>query len=181
MSKYWPAGFPRRFFYDRISLMKKKIIGVLKFIPMIAVMAIIFLFSAMQGDDSSETSGFFLKALAGLVEEISHHGISDKAMGTLHFLIRKAAHFSEYAVLGATTLFAIRDFLKKKWKMIAFPEIVSFLYACTDEIHQRLVPGRYGTFSDVLIDSCGAVTGILIFLLILETRKKKKSICRENK
>lgn len=153
--------------------MKKKIVTFAKFIPMIAVMAIIFLFSAMQGDESSETSVFFLKALAGLVKEISHHGISDRALGTLHFLIRKAAHFTEYAVLGMTAVFALRDFLKKCWQLICVPEIISFLYACTDEIHQRLVPGRYGTFSDVLIDSCGAVTGILIFLLILRKREKK--------
>ena len=56
-----------------------------------------------------------------------------------------------------------------------------FLYACTDEFHQRFVPGRAGLFSDVLIDTLGGFLGLALYLLAgrlfaacLAKRSKKK-------
>ena len=40
---------------------------------------------------------------------------------------------------------------------------VAVLYAATDEIHQLFVPGRAGRFSDVCIDTLGAVIWLLLF------------------
>ena len=40
------------------------------------------------------------------------------------------------------------------------------LYACTDEFHQIFVPGREGAFRDVIIDTCGGITLILLYNLI---------------
>ena len=37
------------------------------------------------------------------------------------------------------------------------------LYAASDEWHQSFVPGRHPQLTDVLIDACGAATGLLIF------------------
>ena len=54
---------------------------------------------------------------------------------------------------------------------------LSFLYACTDEIHQIFVPGRSAQFRDVLIDTLGASFGCLLIhaLLTLFTKLKSKS------
>jgi len=41
-----------------------------------------------------------------------------------------------------------------------------FLYACSDEIHQLFVPGRSGKFTDVLIDSAGALLAVLLCFLV---------------
>ena len=49
----------------------------------------------------------------------------------------------------------------------------AFLYACTDEFHQRYVPGRSGEFRDVCIDTCGAIVGVLIIYVIVNIIKKK--------
>lgn len=46
------------------------------------------------------------------------------------------------------------------------------VYAATDEIHQLFVAGRSGRFSDVLIDSSGALLGVLIFALIVRIVKR---------
>lgn len=41
------------------------------------------------------------------------------------------------------------------------------VYAATDEFHQLFVAGRSGRFSDVCIDSAGAVVGVLVFALLV--------------
>ena len=68
-------------------------------------------------------------------------------------LLRKAAHFTEYAVLGALLARAVRE-------LPAFAFAVA--YAVTDELHQMFVPGRAGTLLDVAVDAAGALTGILV-------------------
>lgn len=50
--------------------------------------------------------------------------------------------------------------------------LVSFLYACSDELHQFFVGGRSASFRDVLIDSTGACIGILLTLIIYTLIKK---------
>ena len=47
------------------------------------------------------------------------------------------------------------------------------MYSITDEIHQTFVFGRSGEIRDVLIDSVGIFTGILLVILILKMRKKE--------
>ena len=58
-----------------------------------------------------------------------------------------------------------------------FAAVFSCIYASSDEIHQLFVPGRAGQVRDVLIDTSGAVAGILLAILIrkiwLKSREKK--------
>ena len=49
-----------------------------------------------------------------------------------------------------------------------------FLYACTDEIHQLFVVGRTGRFTDVLIDTCGSFTGIMLSYIIGRVGRGRK-------
>ena len=42
------------------------------------------------------------------------------------------------------------------------PWIITTAYAATDELHQLLVPGRSGQLSDVILDSAGALAGLLV-------------------
>lgn len=77
------------------------------------------------------------------------------------FLLRKAAHFTEFAVLGM--LFAwLFGMLKRKpfW-----PFACGAAAACVDETIQRFIPGRGPSIRDVCIDSCGVLTGMLLIYL----------------
>ena len=81
---------------------------------------------------------------------------------TINYPVRKAAHATEYAVLGILVL--VRCKYQKKWTrkcMILTAWGISTMYAATDEIHQLFVPGRACMVTDVMIDSAGALTGIL--------------------
>lgn len=56
--------------------------------------------------------------------------------------------------------------------------IIGILYACTDEFHQKFVPGRTCSIKDVIIDSLGIITGSLIFILLkyIMTKRKDKML-----
>ena len=51
-----------------------------------------------------------------------------------------------------------------------------FLYACTDELHQRFSQGRHASFTDVLIDLSGAaiLCSLLLAAVLLLQRKQSK-------
>ena len=90
-----------------------------------------------------------------------------------HLLIRKGAHFTEYAVLAALVANALRICGKLRWYL---PVIISAAYAVTDEIHQYFVPGRACRLLDVTIDTSGAVFGTAVFALgifLLNKRHRK--------
>jgi VanZ family protein len=88
----------------------------------------------------------------------------------VHFLIRKLAHLSEYAVLGLLTLRAIKRSSPSishrwSWRAAGIALIIAAAYAATDEWHQSFIPGRTAALGDVLIDSTGALLGLILAFL----------------
>ena len=75
--------------------------------------------------------------------------------------LRKIAHFTEFAALGA--LLGWLYGMLKKGKH--YPLISGIAAACIDETIQVFVPGRGPAWKDVFIDSCGVVTGLLLLFL----------------
>ena len=57
---------------------------------------------------------------------------------------------------------------------ISISLLVGILYAISDEIHQKFVPGRSCQITDVMIDSLGVTLGIFLLLMLLEIHKKIK-------
>lgn len=83
----------------------------------------------------------------------------------IHYYLRKAAHVTEYAILG---VLAVRTLRHGPWKwrtILVGAWIVASLYAATDEIHQMFVAGRTPKVTDVLLDSAGAAFGIALTAL----------------
>jgi VanZ family protein len=74
-------------------------------------------------------------------------------------LLRKLAHFTEYAVLTALWWRALRG-LGVRFPL-ATAIAISLAYAATDEYHQTFVDGRHGTPVDVLIDFAGMMTAAI--------------------
>ena len=93
-----------------------------------------------------------------------------------HHFVRKLAHFTEFAALGAALSWRLGMLEKRK-----FPALVySFGTACLDETIQLFVPDRGPAIRDVVIDTCGAAVGILLLLLGEKTIGKIKT-SKENK
>lgn len=105
--------------------------------------------------------------------------ITESEFQQVHFDVRKAAHFSEYAILAILLCRAVRVEPKlAKWgpfAQIALPILVSAAYASTDEWHQHFVRSRTPSIRDVFIDTGGAVIGIVVFYVFLRFWKKRKT------
>ena len=112
--------------------MKRK--TLFKFLPMIIMMIIIFLFSAMPSEESGEASGKILTEVLKIVESIKKTGLDQSTINRIHWLIRKCAHFTEYAVFGWFTIYALTDLVKNKWAACIFSEAIVFVY-----LHKKLV------------------------------------------
>lgn len=76
-------------------------------------------------------------------------------------LLRKLAHFSEFAALGLLLTW-LHGMLRKK---IPFALLWGMGAACVDETIQRFVPGRGPSLRDVGIDTCGVAAGMILLLL----------------
>ena len=75
-------------------------------------------------------------------------------LGIWDTILRKGAHMTEYAILGALLLRAVGR------EPAAF--LLGVAYAVTDEIHQHFVSGRHASPVDVSIDSVGVLLGVLV-------------------
>ncbi|MCM1529418.1 MAG: VanZ family protein [Alistipes sp.] len=139
------------------------------FILTIAVMIGIFLFSCENSDDSSETSG----NIVDIVIDVCYDNFDEAPPAeqqdiydSVSHIIRKTAHFTAFAALG----FCVSMFLGKR-RLVSAKSlgalIFCFLYACSDELHQYFVPERACMFTDVLIDTSGSLSGILISLVLI--------------
>ncbi len=126
-------------------------------------MILIFMFSHQTGSESSGLSS----QIVLWIQTYLHIPISE-------FIVRKAAHMSEYALL---TLTLIYGFYKNHYpiqKIMIYSLIGTFLYACSDEMHQLFIGGRAGQFTDVLIDTCGGCLTIIFYDVLTKLKYKQR-------
>lgn len=76
-----------------------------------------------------------------------------------NFLVRKTAHFTEYAVLGVLVAHAFDPEHTAEHMRLAAICLALVLVPSIDETIQLFVAGRSGQVTDVLLDCCGAATG----------------------
>lgn len=101
---------------------------------------------------------------------------SEASIDLAHFLVRKAAHFTEYAVFGLLAARAFtgssHDALRRGWFFVAL--LLVIFYSLFDEFHQSFVPSRTASIYDSLLDTSGGFTT----LLLCAARRKLKSRTR---
>jgi VanZ family protein len=134
-------------------------------------MGVIFLLSHQNGQDSSETSGILMELL-----KFIGIGPGSSVQGALSYLVRKAGHFSEYLILAILFL-RYRKQQGSSGKSVFYALLFVFLYASSDEFHQSFIPGRGPAFSDVLIDTAGGLTGVMLYEWNQRVMERKISIC----
>ena len=135
-------------------------------------LAVIWGHSFMSGESSGDESSFFKNLLEPFLELFVGKG------NVTDHLVRKIAHFSEFAVLGV--LFESMIQVKKREHFLnqSFIFFASVSVAVADESIQLISPDRGPSVKDVLLDSAGAASGILITLLIFtiaHSIKKRRS------
>ena len=160
-------------------------------ILILVMMVIIFIFSAQNVDASDSLSGSIARIIMKLMEAVwklfpgqggedMPYELGYSFFDDVNHYVRKLAHVTEFALLGASVTGHVFACLKRKECHFNIVKglmclIAGFLYACTDELHQLLVEGRGAQFKDVLIDTCGVFMGITIVYIIDNYVNKKKA------
>lgn len=106
----------------------------------------------------------FLTAWAALIFVLS----SLPRLGTgleQDYLLRKIAHIAEFAILTILTIRVLRHVSTHHLDTSLGSGLLALTYALSDEVHQRMVPGRSGTLYDVGIDSLGILFAMSWILL----------------
>lgn len=121
--------------------------------------ALLFGFSGQSGEESAGMSEmltrFVLRMLPGL----------PCTFDRLHFLLRKLAHFSIFAVEGMLLYGALGCSLKPRIAAsIALP--ACGVIAALNEYHQSFIDGRAASVMDVGIDFAGAACGVALLWCI---------------
>ena len=134
----------------------------------LAVALTIFWFSSHDADRSNAESGVFSGSLAEKIMEWFHlSGDRAEAVVTICVkLVRKTAHFAEFAALGFFLTLCCLGYGKSLRACAGWPFGAGTLYAVTDEIHQIFVEGRACQARDVLLDAGGVLAGIALMLFL---------------
>ncbi|MBO0696575.1 MAG: VanZ family protein [Verrucomicrobia bacterium] len=128
-------------------------------LPLLLWLSVIFIGST-DLMSAEHTSRFIVPFLRWLKPDIS-----PQTVASIHVIIRKGAHLSEYAVLALLLLRAAIRMTNPNVPMLVLCAIVwvaCVFVAVTDELHQTFVQSRGAAATDVLIDSVGALLGLLI-------------------
>ncbi|MEJ7622465.1 MAG: VanZ family protein [Pyrinomonadaceae bacterium] len=133
--------------------------------PLFIWIALIFFMSSDQG--SMPATSRFIRPLL----EFFFPASSEDTLQFYHFLIRKAAHFSAYALLG---LLAARALLfsnsSRRWPCLTFAIVL--IVASLDELNQSFSSARSGSPYDVLIDCVGGLFAIAAVWLYMRNGTK---------
>jgi VanZ family protein len=128
-------------------------------LPVLVWLGVIFLGST-DLMSAEHTSRFIVPFLRWLKPDIS-----PETLASIHFIIRKAAHLSEYAVLALVLLRAViyMTNLRRAMSILCVSVWVACVsVAAVDEFHQAFVRSRGASVRDIMIDSAGAILGLLV-------------------
>lgn len=133
--------------------MKKKYLWTL-----IVIIYILFIYSNSMkvAEVSSKDSGWMLELVHGFLNTF---GVN--AFWLTEHVLRKMAHFTEYALLGILLFWWLKSLGVKediRWFMHV---LAGFLVPFLDETIQLFVEGRSGQISDVWLDCAGIAFGSL--------------------
>jgi VanZ family protein len=126
--------------------------------PVLLWLGVIFYLSSGSGS-ASETS-----RIIGPLIKFFFPSVEESTLQTIHGLIRKTAHVTEYAILAAlaarVALASSVTWIRRFWPLLPFALVVAT--ASADEYNQSFNPQRTGTPWDVLIDIAGGALALLI-------------------
>ncbi len=99
---------------------------------------------------------------------------SEQTLLIYHSYIRKAAHFTEYAILAFLAVRALAVSVRlHKWRYI-LPLLLVSMVAAIDEFHQSFEISRTGSIIDVILDISGGVVMIATLFLLKLPRIKHR-------
>ena len=147
-------------------------INIIKYwLPVAAMFGVMYYFST-DVFSADNTRSVIDKIFLWFFPHASKH-----SMATLNYVVRKAAHFFEYAILGALLFRAFRADSPLRWRfrwaVYAFVSTAS--WALLDELHQTFTRTRGGSIWDSLLDSCGGLFALSLIALYSASHTARSS------
>lgn len=148
---------------------------ILLWIAALAWAAVMFFFSGQNANESGRLSlkvtEYVMRIFPSLPFELDQ----------VHFFVRKAAHFSIFALEGFLLGLAMMNTVPERWLGSVLAIISCAVVAVLNEYHQSFSEGRSCEVRDMGIDSAGALMGVLVAALLLYiisriSRRKKNVI-----
>lgn len=152
--------------FDTKTKKSNKYIIILTIITVI-YMTFIWIHSAMPADVSSEESN----AVLGFVDAIIR--LFGFSVELTDHIIRKTAHFCEFALLGTLVMWTANSINGKIINNLLSCSFICLATAIIDETIQLFSPGRAGMIVDVLLDFSGVIAGYLFYIIINNLAKLK--------
>ena len=173
-------GFPR---LKKLRFKNLRLLVLILALLVLAVAMMIFALSAQKANDSNVLStavvNWWLRLTVQGYDQMTE-GQQWRLRVQYHTIVRKIAHFFEFALLGTFLFLFLHGLLRllrrrrPPW-LFAVAWLIGALYACTDELHQTFVDGRAGEWRDVLIDSGGVLFGVLVGIGLLRLFHRVKA------
>lgn len=136
----------------------------------VVVVGWIFSHSLQTGVESAEQSSSIVEMLQKIARKIAPNGWIANATGEaydkLHAIVRNIAHWTEYALLGASFAFCYVSWTQKKI-FLTLPILGIAIVPIVDECLQLFTAGRGAQVSDVLVDVFGGVCGLFFVIGVL--------------
>ena len=148
---------------------KQKTLLIILAILTLTTVVFIFSNSLKSGEESREASGRFAEIFGGAIRFFFGEDAD------VNYVVRKGAHLTEFALLGALTFLLVRALTEFSGvKLLSCGFFGTLAVAVIDEYIQTFT-GRTSLVSDVLIDFAGALLGMLAaFLCYIVIRKCRK-------
>lgn len=167
-SKYTRALMSDEMKMGKISFNNRQAVTLVAAVMLLLLYMMIFSFSAQDAEQSGGLSHRISETCVEIAESVAGRAWTDVVKGQLvdafEHPIRKMAHFMEYCYMGVLVYAMWCPWLERGRRLYGLVVIWVFLSAAGDEFHQLFVPGRYGSFSDVMLDTCGGIAGLLLGL-----------------
>lgn len=158
---------------------KKVLLTVVYSVLIILLYVAIFALSAQDGDASGDLSMKLSGKCAEILENLSGEEWDSQKEAevaqVIQLPLRKMAHFTEYACMGALIYLLLSLWISKRKALYVIPIVWVFISATLDEFHQSFVPGRYAGVSDVCVDTLGGIAGVTFILWFLKIFQRKHS------
>ncbi len=156
----------------KVKDMKKLKINIFRAIIICCLLALFVTIFSFSNQTSEVSGGLSRKITYEITKNIKHIQQLDEPekeniLSKIETFIRKLAHYTLYALVGFLMMLLMVTYNLKQIKRSGISFGVGLIYAISDEVHQSFVPGRGPMVQDVLLDSFGVISGIVLCMLII--------------
>lgn len=142
---------------------------------------IIFGFSSMSGTTSNGMSKGILSNTIEKTKILPEHELTVEKkedplslFNKIHYYFRKTAHFSEYLILSLLLINHLRFYKIKRMFLLTIG--ICFIVSILDELNQMFTFDRSSLLTDCLLDTFGAIVGVLIAIMISKRKKLNEKV-----